>query len=119
MNKAYRFRIYPTEEQRAKIEKTFNCVRFIFNKMLADRLAYYSETGKRLKNTPAQYKKEFPWLKEVDSLALANAQLHLQAAYDQYISDPSSSFPKFKTRKRAKNSTRQIVYTVISSFGMA
>ena len=54
--------------------KTFGCVRFIYNKMLSDRLDYYKETGKKLHNTPAQYKEEFPWLKEVDSLALANAQ---------------------------------------------
>jgi len=119
MNKAYKFRIYPNEVQKEKIEKTFSCVRFIYNKMLTDKIEYFGRTGQKLNNTPAQYKNDFPWLKEVDSLALANAQLHLQAAYDQYISDPSSSFPKFKTRKRAKNSTRQIVYTVISSFGMA
>ena len=102
MNKAYRFRIYPTEEQRAKIEKTFNCVRFIFNKMLADRLAYYSETGKRLKNTPAQYKKEFPWLKEVDSLALANAQMNLMAAYERFFKHPTGNLPKFKSKKHSK-----------------
>ena len=102
MNKAYRFRIYPTEEQRAKIEKTFNCVRFIFNKMLADRLAYYSETGKRLKNTPAQYKKEFPWLKEVDSLALANAQMNLMAAYERFFFFFSGNLPKFKSKKHSK-----------------
>ena len=102
MNKAYRFRIYPTEEQRAKIEKTFNCVRFIFNKMLADRLAYYSETGKRLKNTPAQYKKEFPWLKEVDSLALANAQMNLMAAYERFFKHPTGNLPKFKNKKHSK-----------------
>ena len=53
--------------------KTFGCVRFIYNKMLGDRLDYYKETGKKLNNTPAQYKEDFPWLKEVDSLALANA----------------------------------------------
>ena len=47
--------------------KTFGCVRFIYNKMLGDRLDYYKETGKKLNNTPAQYKEEFPWLKEVDS----------------------------------------------------
>ncbi|WP_370851407.1 helix-turn-helix domain-containing protein [Megasphaera sp.] len=49
--------------------KTFGCVRFIYNKMLGDRLDYYKETGKKLNNTPAQYKEDFPWLKEVDSLA--------------------------------------------------
>lgn len=102
MNKAYKFRIYPNEEQRAKIEKTFNCVRFIFNKMLSDKLAYYNETGKLLKNTPAQYKTAFPFLKEVDSLALANAQMHLQVAYERFFSNPDSGLPKFKSKKRSK-----------------
>lgn len=49
--------------------------------MLADKIEYYKETGEMLKNTPAQYKKEFEWLKEVDSLALANAQQNLEKAY--------------------------------------
>ena len=102
MNKAYRFRIYPNEEQRAKIEKTFNCVRFIFNKMLTDRLAHYQETGKLLRNTPAQYKAEFPWLKEVDSLALANAQMNLMAAYERFFKHPAGNLPKFKSKKHSK-----------------
>ena len=102
MNKAYRFRIFPNGEQKAKIENTFNCVRFIFNKMLSDRLAYYNQTGKRLRNTPAQYKKEFPWLKEVDSLALANAQMHLMAAYERFFKNPAGNLPQFKTKRRSK-----------------
>ena len=69
MNKAYRYRLYPTAEQKIMFAKTFGCVRFIYNKMLGDRLDYYKETGKKLNNTPAQYKEEFPWLKEVESLA--------------------------------------------------
>ena len=49
--------------------------------MLVDKIEYYKETGEMLKNTPAQYKKEFEWLKEVDSLALVNAQQNLEKAY--------------------------------------
>ena len=56
VNKAYRYRLYPTTEQKIMFTKTFGCVRFIYNKMLGDRLDYYKETGKKLKNTPAQYK---------------------------------------------------------------
>lgn len=51
--------------------KTFGCVRFVYNRMLADKIKHYEETKQKLNNTPAQYKKEFDWLKEVDSLALA------------------------------------------------
>ena len=71
VNKAYRYRLYPTADQKAMFAKTFGCARFIYNKMLGDRISYYRETGKKLHNTPAQYKSEFPWLREVDSLALA------------------------------------------------
>lgn len=102
MNKAYKFRIYPNEVQKEKIEKTFSCVRFIFNKMLTDKIEHYEHTGKKLINTPAQYKKEFPWLKEVDSLALANAQMHLQAAYERFFKNPALGLPKFKSRKHTK-----------------
>ena len=104
MNKAYKFRIYPDAPQREKIEKTFNCVRFIYNKMLTDKIAYYTQTGKMLQNTPAQYKKEYPWLKEVYSLALANAQLNLQTAYSDYFNLPGAGYPRFKARKRCKKS---------------
>ncbi len=104
MNKAYKYRIYPNSEQKIYFAKTFGCVRFIYNKMLADKIEYYNETKKMLKNTPAQYKKEFVWLKEVDSLALSNAQLHLETAYQNFFRDPKIGFPKFKSKKRNYNS---------------
>ena len=66
--------------------------------MLADKIEYYKETGKMLKNTPAQYKKEFEWLKEVDSLALANAQQNLEKAYKNFFRDKSIGFPKLKSK---------------------
>ena len=56
--------------------------------------------GKNLSVTPARYKSEFPWLKEVDSLALCNAQLHLQTAYKNFFRDASVGFPKFKSKKK-------------------
>lgn len=99
MNKAYKFRIYPTSEQQIMLGKTFGCVRFIYNRMLADKIKHYEETRQKLNNTPAQYKKEFEWLKEVDSLALANAQMNLQTAYNRFFHSPKVGFPKFKSKK--------------------
>jgi putative transposase len=101
-NKAYKFRLYPNNEQEILFNKTFGCVRFIFNKMLGDKIEYYKETKEKLNNTPAQYKKEFEWLKEVDSLALANAQLNLQTAYNNFFRNTKAGFPKFKSKKRNK-----------------
>lgn len=103
-NKAYKFRLYPNKEQEIFFNKTFGCVRFIFNKMLGDKIEYYKETKEKLNNTPAQYKKEFEWLKEVDSLALANAQMNLQRAYNNFFRSPKFGFPKFKSKKNNKNS---------------
>ncbi|VEI05555.1 Helix-turn-helix domain [Kurthia zopfii] len=76
--KAYKFRIYPTEEQEIFFAKTFGCVRKVYNLMLDERMKNYEESkldvSKKQKfPTPAKYKTEFPFLKEVDSLALANA----------------------------------------------
>lgn len=99
MLKAYKYRIYPNKEQQIYFAKTFGCVRFVYNKMLADKIEHYKNTGESLKNTPAQYKKEFVWLKEVDSLALANAQLNLDKAYKNFFKDKSIGFPKFKSKK--------------------
>jgi putative transposase len=103
-NKAYKFRLYPNKEQEILFNKTFGCVRFIYNQMLADKIEHYKETKQKLNNTPAQYKKEYKWLKEVDSLALANAQMNLQTAYGNFFRSPKVGFPKFKSKKRNKAS---------------
>ncbi len=72
--------------------------------MLSDKIDHYKETKEMLKNTPAQYKKEFPFLKEVDSLALANAQQNLNKAYKNFFRDKSVGFPKFKSKHKSKAS---------------
>ena len=87
-NKAYKFRLLPHKSQENFFVKTFGCVRFVYNEMLAERQEIYekykNEKGMLKKQkfpTPAKYKVEFPFLKEVDALALANAQINLQKAY--------------------------------------
>ena len=100
--KAYKFRLYPNFEQKILFEKTFGCSRFIWNQMLADKIAHYENTGESLNNTPAQYKEEFPWLKEVDSLALCNVQLNLNKAYKSFFQS-GFGFPHFKSKKAAQS----------------
>ena len=111
MNKAYKYRLYPDKEQTELINKTFGCVRFVYNRMLADRKEKYEqhkddrEVLKKMKyTTPADYKDEFVWLKEVDSLALANAQLNLNTAYRNFFRDKSTGFPKFKSKHKDRKS---------------
>ena len=99
-----KYRIYPNGEQEIYFAKCFGCVRFVYNKMLSEKQEYHKETGKSLRVTPAKYKKEYPWLKEADSLALANAQLHLESAYRNFFRDPAVGFPKYKTKHKSKES---------------
>ena len=105
MLKGFKYRIYPNQEQRTYFAKTFGCTRFIYNRLLGDKIAHYGTTNEMLKNTPAQYKDEFPWLKEVDSLALANAQLDLQSAYGNFFRDKSVGFPNFKKKTNDQSYT--------------
>lgn len=102
--KAYKFRIYPSDEQKIFFSKTFGCVRLVYNHMLNDRIKAYEESkgnpNKKLKYpTPAKYKKEYEFLKEVDSLALANAQMNLDKAYKNFFRNKSVGFPRFKSKK--------------------
>ena len=104
MLKAYKYRLYPTESQKEYFANCFGCSRFIYNQMLSDKIDHYKKTSEMLNNTPAQYKKEYPWLKEVDSLALSNAQMNLNKAYKNFFSDKSVGFPKFKSKHKSKSS---------------
>ena len=113
--KAYKYRIYPNLEQREYLVKNFGCTRFIYNQMLADRIKSYEENKdldiKAIKYpTPAQYKKEYEWLKEIDSLA--NAQMNLDKAYKNFFRDKSVGFPKFKSKK-----TNRFSYTTNNQNG--
>ena len=99
-----KYRLYPNKEQELFFSKCFGCVRFVYNRMLAEKQEHYRKTRKSLRVTPAKYKKEFPWLKEVDSLALANAQLHLERAYQNFFRDPNIGFPKFKSKHDSRAS---------------
>ena len=73
--------------------------------MLAEKIESYKQTGKFATVTPAKYKKEYPYLKEVDSLALANKQLDLQKAFKNHFDKSrkkKTGFPKFKSAKHSR-----------------
>ena len=99
VNRAIKYRLYPTEEQKVFFAKTFGCVRKVYNLMLSDKIASYQNTGEFCKVTPAMYKEKYPFLKEVDSLALANSGINLQAAFSNFFGrtrKKKNGFPKFK-----------------------
>ena len=105
MNKAIKYRVYPTTEQCILFAKTFGCCRKVYNLMLSDKIEGYKATGKFPAVTPAKYKKDYPYLKEVDSLALANKQMDLQEAFRNCFSKSrkkKNGFPKFKSAKRSR-----------------
>ncbi len=103
MNRAMRFRIEPNKAQQEKFEKTFGSCRFLYNRMLSDRKL--SElTGEWREIRPAIYKKEYPWLKEVDSLALCNTQLDLERAFREYRKVKGRRYPKYKSKHHSRRS---------------
>ena len=104
-NKAIKYRAYPATEQSIMFAKTFGCCRKVYNLMLSDKIEGYKSTGKFPAVTPAKYKKEYPYLKEVDSLAPANKQMDLQAAFRNTFSKSrkkNNGFPKFKSAKHSR-----------------
>ncbi len=104
-NKAIKYRIYPTTKQSIMFSKTFGCCRKVYNLMLSDKIDGYKATGKFPTVTPAQYKDEYPYLREVDSLALANKQMDLQAAFRNAFSKTrknKNGFPKYKSAKHSR-----------------
>ena len=110
-NTAIKVRLYPTEAQEELLEKTFGCCRYIWNRILADQEEFYAATGVHFLPTPARYKKEAPFLKEVDSIALATVHQNLRQAFQNFFSNPDSyGHPVYKRKKDNKNS-----YTVFPS----
>lgn len=87
---AVTYRIYPDKAQAGLIDRTIGCARLVYNLMLETRIDTYNRTGKSCNPTPAQYKDEYPFLREVDSLALCNAQLNVAKAYNNFFRDPQA-----------------------------
>lgn len=103
VNKAYKFRIYPTKEQEVLIVKTIGCSRFVFNHFLAKWNETYKETGKGLSygvcsSELPNLKKELPWLKEVDSIAIQSSVKKLADAYSRFFKKQNDA-PRFKSKR--------------------
>ncbi len=103
IHKAYKFRIFPSQEQITQIAKTLGCSRFVFNHFLAKWNEVYKETGNGLTycacsaELPA-LKSEFTWLKEVDSIAIQSSVKNLADAYARFFKKQNDA-PRFKSKK--------------------
>ncbi|MGH4137803.1 helix-turn-helix domain-containing protein [Clostridium sp.] len=104
-------RIYPSEEQKILINKTFGCSRFIYNKYLSDRKDCFLNTKTTLRANkyktdvmnPLKQEKDFLFLKEVDKFALEAALENVEDAYSRFFKH-QTKFPRFKSKKSAKKS---------------
>ena len=99
---AYKYRIYPNKEQKVFFAKCFGCVRFFYNKSMSDMNDIYKTTSKFKNITPASYKDDYPFLKEVDSLALSNAQLNRNIAFKDFMKQRyknKKDKPNFKSKR--------------------
>ena len=104
IRKAYKYRIYPNNKQREYFAKCFGCVRFFYNKSLSDMNEIFKERQEFKNITPASYKEDYPFLKEIDSLALANAQLNRNAAFKAFFRH-QNEFPKYKSKRNDQSYT--------------
>ena len=105
---AYKYRIYPNTEQKVFFAKCFGCVRFFYNKSLTDMNEIYKATGKFKNITPASYKEDYSFLKEVDSMALSNAQLNRNTAFKSFFSH-KTRFPQFKSKRNNQSYTTNMI----------
>ena len=106
MLRAYKYRIYSTEEQKVLLAKTFGCCRFVYNWALNLKIEAYKQEKKSIGNVELtnrmkrELKTEHEWLGEVNSQALQSALRNLDTAYKNFFRDTHAvGFPKFKSRK--------------------
>ncbi len=103
MLKAYKYRIYPNDEQKVQISKTFGCCRFVYNHTLAYRKECYEKQKKSVSKTDCnnycnrELKKENEWLKKVDKFALTNAIYNMDFAYQKFFKE-KAGYPKYKSK---------------------
>ena len=98
-------RLYPNQKQEELFQNTFGCCRYIWNRMLADHERFYYETDSHFIPTPAKYKKEAPFLKEVDNQALIQEYKKLSQAFRNFFRNPAAfGYPRFKRKKNDRDS---------------
>jgi len=110
VQRAYRYRFYPTVEQAVVLARTFGCVRYVYNRALAARAEAWSQRQERVTYvqtsamlTAWKVEPETAWLGEVSSVPVQQSLRHLQAAYAAFW-EKRALYPRFKSRKRHRDS---------------
>lgn len=117
MERGFKYRIYPNESQRDQIARTLGCCRFVYNRALDVKKSAYAKTGKTVswaelsRMLPAWKRNpETSWLAQVDSMALQQSIRDLDRAYKNFFrrvrEGGKPGFPKFKSRRHARQSYR-------------
>ena len=109
MEKAYKFRFYPTKTQIEKLNCTFGCVRYVYNHFLSLKQELYNKEKKSMSYNQCSkeltvLKQENRWLKDVDKFSLQNSLKDLDKAYKNFFS--GNGYPKFKSKKGNRKSYR-------------
>ena len=109
MEKAYKFRFYPTKTQIEKLNCTFGCVRYVYNHFLSLKQELYNKEKKSMSYNQCckvltVLKQEKKWLKDVDKFSLQNSLKDLDKAYKNFFS--GKGYPKFKSKKDNRKSYR-------------
>lgn len=121
--KTYKYRLYPTPNQKILLAKTFGCVRFVYNKSLDIKTSIYQKNKKSISvyeliKQISKWKKleDLKWLKEVNSQSLQSSLQHLDIAFTKFFKE-KRGFPKFK-KKSNKQSFSNPQNTTIDFEGM-
>ena len=108
-NKAYKYRIYPNDQQQVQLAKTFGCARFVYNKCLDEHERRHVNGEKFASRVDMNnycihnLKKNYPFLKEVDKFALTNAIYHLDEGYKRMFRH-QGGHPKYKSKHKSRAS---------------
>src|SRR2546430_2753719 len=109
--KAYKYRMYPTDEQANMLARTFGCCRYDYNWALRARTDAFFQRGERLYYnqlavllTDLKQQEETAWLNEVSSVPLQQALRHLDTAFRNFF-EGRAQYPKFHKKHGVQSAT--------------
>ena len=110
MYKAYKFRIYPNEQQKVLLNKSFGCARFVYNHYLSLSIKDgYKSKNIYIKDYVNNLKSEYPFLTEIDSIVIRQSIFNLDNAYQNFFKT-KHGYPKFKSKYTKNSYTTSAVY---------
>ena len=119
MFKQYKYRLHPTKEQEEFFEKSFGCVRFVYNWALNERIKAYQKDGKRIswvesckRLTELKKQEGTKWLNDVSNQSLQSAIRNMDSAFTRFFRE-KKGFPKFKTKKNNYSSFQYVQFVSV------